>query len=223
LEAELTQAGDHNSTPKYTIVSQTDLNGDGLPDYIVLNQTYLYCGSGGCSYQVYLNNGGGKFTQIQAPDIQQAVGLMVRDGDGRWKDIIAENGGQVTSYTTYTVNSFEGVDGSYTPRKVIFCGGIAFDYCSNPVVFCPLSGTDFRLADDANVYNSPFDEPGAKLTPSANNPDNGVPRRAPDGFHWVAGETEDGTWFLVNFKFVGGLYVRRADIRDAPPPPSPCK
>jgi hypothetical protein len=217
----LAEDGDKDAKPDYRIVATDDLNGDGMPDFIIFNETLHSCGSGGCSYEVYVATKNG-YAEIEAPELFAKSSVLVRQSHGPWKDIFTTDNGDFSSYPAYHRNIYDVAKSSYVEVESWFCGSLNFEYCSNPILFCSVDGTNLNIHDNAPVFRAPYDE--KFLASDAEQSLNSTPLTPDQEPGYITGETSDGRWFLVLSKSSGPHYVRSADVSgDLPAPRSPCE
>jgi len=189
------RAGDIN----YSILAADDLNSDGVIDFITLNQSRGFCGSSGCAQEVYIGEKFGEFEQLE---FNGAGGnsLTLQNSEGIWKDIFTTDSASLTSYAVHNRHIYVESMNAYHPFESWFCQNVNFEYCSDPIVFCA-----HGLADDVE----PRIGAPAYVTPD---PVSSTPPQTPEGFSWAQAATLDGSWFMVHYKFIGVLYVRREDM-----------
>lgn len=117
---------------KINIVRTDDLNDDGLIDYFVINETPSFCGSGGCTLDVYLTTSPGKY--VVAMSQLGSSTPRVRPGrDGR-KEIITTDY-FVSREPIYSVYVLQGND--YKLGHLEFCDGVIYEACE-PTIITPL-------------------------------------------------------------------------------------
>lgn len=221
LTTSLSEQGFTNGKPSYSIVVTDDLNGDDVPDYIVFNKTAGFCGSGGCSYEIYVTKNN-TFEEIDAPSLFGKSSVFVRQSHEAWKEIFTSDGGTNLGYPAYHRNVYDTAQKRYVEIESWFCGGLDFDVCTVPTLFCSVGDANVRVRDNASVFRAPYDESvtlagsGSELASK--------PIRSPGEFNYIVGQTSDGRWFMSIYKFSGPLYVRKADVIGNPPlPRSPCE
>ena len=221
LSAELREEGFEGARPDYRIVVTDDLNGDGIPDYIIFNQTAGSCGSGGCSYEIFITRPRGVYENIDENGLFGKSSVFVRQSHGNWKDIYTVDYGTLGSYAVYNRNVYDVRKKAYVEIESRFCGGLDFDVCSSPLLFCTIDANGIDMRSGAMVYRAPYDE---SVTIAGNNNEAArQPIAAPDELHGIKGQSADGKWFMVGYKFSGTLYARRSDMTGPLPlPRAPC-
>lgn len=215
------QYGTKDSLAEYKILYTGDLNQDGLDDFIIYNSTVGFCGSGGCSAEVYLGKLNGGFSELDAPDLFGAGLVLVSGHHGQWKDIVKVETGEGGSFSNYTRLVFDPKKSMYVAVRSEFCGGLDFNVCDSPVVLCEIDGSGLEVVSGASVYMAPVD----KVSSIAGSLGERAlrPAPSPDEFGWISAATPDGEWLLVHYKFSGARFVRAADVAGSiPRPPARC-
>jgi hypothetical protein len=206
--------------PEYRIAVADDLNSDGVTDFIVFNNTFGFCGSGGCHHEIYLGTRSGAFDQIESPSLFGKASVWARDASGPWKDVFSSDPATSSGAdAVYNRNAYEAATNSYEQVESWYCGGLYFEYCDKPLIFCPhlvSDGSTVEVTPGATVFRAPQGLGGMQEPTTSKAP---AQIEAPDEFSWIQGVTPDGQWFMVNFKFSGIFYARRADMSGALPAP----
>jgi hypothetical protein len=111
-----------SSDLKFNVVRVDDLDNDGLLDYFVINETPTFCGSGGCTLEVYLTKSPGDYTM--------ALGLLgsstprVRTAADGTKEI-ATTDFFVSREPLYSIYSIQNEQ--FQLRHYEFCDGVIFE------------------------------------------------------------------------------------------------
>lgn len=74
------------STPRTYVYALTDLNGDGIPDAVVLVSDHAFCGSGGCNLAI-LRGTGQSFVYVSGSTISRAPIRVLREVRHGWKSL----------------------------------------------------------------------------------------------------------------------------------------
>jgi hypothetical protein len=221
LLKEMRDLGITTGKPDYRIVTTDDLNSDGVPDYIVFDKSPGACGSGGCPYEIYVTKRN-EYEEIDAAELFGKSSVFVRQSHEAWKEIFTSDGGSLSSYPVYHRNVYDTVKKSYVEVESWFCGGLDFDACTAPVLFCSIDGSELDVRETGHVYRAPYDEPVTLAGVGGNLAS--LPTPVPREFGYFSGQTTDGKWFMVIYKFSGALYVKRPDVTgQLPLPRSPCE
>jgi hypothetical protein len=149
---------DHGSAAsdvRYEILRGDDLNRDGLLDYVVSNQTPAACGSGGCSFEVYLTEAPGRYTN--ALQLLGASTPRLRDRHDGSAEIITTDY-YVSREPLYSVYRLEG--NAYELAQYEYCDGVIFEMCE-PTVIMPVGRpTTLKVTPGTTVLQRPSADSG---------------------------------------------------------------
>jgi hypothetical protein len=185
------------------ILRTDDLNGDSLLDFIVINWTRGFGGSGGVATAVYLAEELGRYREVL--DLFGSSTPRIRASrTGRFADILAADH-SIDGELVYSVYRWTGRD--YELSHYEFCSGVLPDYCTDPVVIDPLdSDAAERLVirSDASLRAFPAED---------------APCIRPLGMHaaTVHGVLADGSWYLVSVGKGQSAFVSRAQVQSRKP------
>jgi hypothetical protein len=186
LRASLKESIDHATDDdiNYRILSSEDLNGDSRLDFIVLNQSKGFCGSGGCDTSVYFANADGTYTQFEGlfgnVDVHplQEKTNNVRD--------IAGVEYAIDGKSLWSIYQWQDKD--YVLAFYKFCGGVALEYCSEPdAIIDPIPFADsdkYQSRKGSRYYPAPGGVPPLGSLPAA-------------FMSSVFGKMRDKDWYLV--------------------------
>lgn len=181
----------------YKVVRADDVSHDGLLDYVVIDETPMSCGSGGCAYNVYLTEEPGKY--VDALALLGADNPQIRERDGE-VDVVA-SGPFVNGQPLYVVYQLAGK--KYELAEYLFCDGVALDFCNEPISFTAVDADDYTVSTGAVALARPeTSAPPAELNATMD-PSTFEPR--------VLGVSTDGQWYAVSmWKGYAGFVPARA-------------
>jgi hypothetical protein len=201
ITGEMAKFGEKGDV-KFKILISEDLNDDSYLDFVVLNTSSYFCGSGGCSTEVYLAGANGSYSSVL--DLFGSTSPRVSSHKtAGFKDIAAVKY-TVHEQPVWSIHQWNGKE--YALAYDQFCGQVAFEYCTEDDSSIIID----RIPDsDADRYTakpgaSLFDAPGGhglkdKLGPSLT----------------VVGKVRGNDWYLVQLwksraAFVSAKYIVRS-------------
>ncbi|MEV0730468.1 hypothetical protein [Polymorphospora sp. NPDC050346] len=171
-----------------------DLNDDTLIDFVVVDRTPGYCGSGGCWTTTYLTRSLGNYDDVAmfgSADAMPGAMVATRPGRDGFKEIIATE--QFVSHEPLYSVYVMGREG-YTHSHWEYCGGNAFEMCE-PVEIAPLQpGHGLEVAPGTVVRERP-DHGAQSITVGSGE---GVPYSGVEHPHPPVGVLLDGEWYLLD-------------------------
>ena len=182
----------------FQILVGEDLNGDSMLDFIVLNTTPGFCGSGGCGMDAYIAAGDGKYRDAGSFFGYTNPRALTHRTDG-FRDIGAVRY-TVGSQQLWSIYRWQGK--AYALAFHEFCGPVALEYCPAPdAVIDPVSD-DERLDDTlrpgARYYAAPDLKAAAIEKPLT-----------VDG---VVGKVRGKDWYLVEIWKGTAAFVQATDV-----------
>jgi hypothetical protein len=185
----------------FEILRTDDLNGDSLIDFFVINRTWGFCGSGGCSTDAYLTEGVGKY-RIVADLFSASTPRTRAAGDGAFREILTTEH-SVDAEPVYSIFRWNGR--KYQVSHYEFCNGVSLEYCDDPLQITPVpqeARTDVSVTHDIRFLAEPdFKAPTVRIVES---------RIGSSGS--VIGQFNGGAWLLVDVWKSESAFVPRSDI-----------
>ena len=176
-----------SSDLKFNVVRVDDLDNDGLLDYFVINETPTFCGSGGCTLEVYLTKSPGDYTM--------ALGLLgsstprVRTAADGTKEI-ATTDFFVSREPLYSIYSIQNEQ--FQLRHYEFCDGVIFEMCQR-LVIDPVPPENASRVANGTVHRERPSADARQVTIGAGN--SGSESSWDDSV--VMGAVPGGEWYLA--------------------------
>lgn len=190
------------------ILRTDDLNGDNLLDFIVINRTPGFCGSGGCITAVYLAEELGRYREVLGM-LCSSTPRTRASRTGWFAEILASDL-FIDGEMVYSVYRWTGRE--YKLSHYEFCSGVLPEYCTDPVVIDPLdSDAAERLAilSDASLRAFPAED--APCIRPLNEPDFVMETAG------IRGVLADGSWYLVSVWKGRSAFVSRTQVQSRNP------
>lgn len=137
----------------YEILVMDDLNEDSNLDFIVLHNSIGFCGSGGCSMEVFLSTGNGQYKEVADLFGHSSPRVRPTKTNGM-KDVVAHYYavGGVPVWSVYRWNGKQ-----YDRANYRFCGGVHLEYCdaADAQIIEPVPDGRLQVNDHAPMYVAP--------------------------------------------------------------------
>lgn len=194
---------DERPDVKFDVLISEDINADSYLDFVVLHTSRYFCGSGGCSMNVYVANPKGEFSAVLDLFGYTSPRISSHKTNG-FKDIAAVRF-SVKEMPVWSIHQWNGKEYKLAYDK--FCGRVALEYCTDdaPAVMIERvpDNTGYTLKAGARSY----EEPGGRAFKDTLDPTSSV-----------VGKVRGTDWYLVQIwkdtaGFVSGKYIARSTIR----------
>ena len=148
--------------PDYKTILSADLNSDGWLDYIVHNNTFGFCGSGGCSADVYSYTSDG-YKIIGSLPFMTSIRSFLEVGQ-TYSSIVGQkwiNEAEHPLFHMFVYNEDSPLGegfGYYEPDAYMYCQGLYYEHCNNPLMFSYIpyeESQSYNISETAIEYDIP--------------------------------------------------------------------
>jgi hypothetical protein len=193
-------AGIPDAEIDFDILIAEDLNGDSLLDFIVLKKNAYYCGSGGCSMDVYLAKPDNTYEEVLSL-FSHTNPRTTTSSTAGFKDIVAVRF-TVAGHPVWSLHQWDG--GQYQLNHHAFCANVALEYCDKDsrMIIDPISVEDsekFKVRPGSMLFSA---TPGTALQTKTKGGDD------------VEGKVRGKDWYLVQIwkgeaGFLQGAFINQ--------------